>query len=218
MSGRITALKVQKGNPQRINVFLDGEFAFGLSRITAAWLQVGQELSDEKIASLRELDLREQALQQAMRLLERHERSEAEIRRHLEKKQFSEAVIQDVLTRLKQTDLVNDARFASLWIENRRQYRPRSRKALAYEMRRQGLSQHTIDQALKQISAADEQEMAYQAASKYARRLRNLDWNAFRGKLGGFLARRGFSYEVCETVIRRVWKELTPVAQKTEDF
>jgi hypothetical protein len=32
-----------------VNVYLDGEFAFGLSGIVAAWLKVGQEISEEKI-------------------------------------------------------------------------------------------------------------------------------------------------------------------------
>ena len=35
---KITALTVQKKNPNRVNVHLDGEFAFGLARIVAAWL------------------------------------------------------------------------------------------------------------------------------------------------------------------------------------
>jgi regulatory protein len=35
-----------------VNLHLDGEFAFGLARITAAWLKVGDVLSDEKIAQL----------------------------------------------------------------------------------------------------------------------------------------------------------------------
>jgi len=52
MTKKITALKVQKRNPNRVNIYLDGEYAFGLARITAAWLHVGQELGDEKIAEL----------------------------------------------------------------------------------------------------------------------------------------------------------------------
>ena len=50
---KITGLKLQKRNNDRVNVYLDGEFAFGLSRIVAAWLRTGQELSDEKIAELK---------------------------------------------------------------------------------------------------------------------------------------------------------------------
>jgi hypothetical protein len=42
-----------------VNLHLDGEFAFGLARITAAWLKVGDVLSDEKIAKLQADDARE---------------------------------------------------------------------------------------------------------------------------------------------------------------
>lgn len=205
MSKRITALKAQQKNPQRINIYLDGEFAFGLSRIIAAWLSVGQELSDEKIQQLRKEDECEQALQRTLRLLERRERSEAEIRRHLAKSKFPQDVIDEVLARLKQNGLINDERFASLWIENQRQFRPRSRKALAYEMRRRGIAQSAIEQALAEISTEDEQELALQAACKQARKLQDLPWKDFRNKLGGFLARRGFSYEISEAAIRRAW-------------
>ena len=53
MGRKITALKAQKRNSQRINVYLDDEFAFGLSRFAAAWLQIGQELSPKKLKSYR---------------------------------------------------------------------------------------------------------------------------------------------------------------------
>ena len=49
---KITAIVSQKGDPDRVNIHLDGEYAFGLAKIIAAWLKVGQELGEEKIASL----------------------------------------------------------------------------------------------------------------------------------------------------------------------
>ena len=63
MTRRITALKLQKRNHTRVNVYLDGEYAFGLARIVAAWLTVGTELSDEKIAMLQAEDQREMTYQ-----------------------------------------------------------------------------------------------------------------------------------------------------------
>jgi len=70
MMHTITALTLQKRNRQRVSVFLDGEYSFGLARIVAAWLEVGQELSDEKIAQLRAEDEREVAYQRALRLIQ----------------------------------------------------------------------------------------------------------------------------------------------------
>ena len=58
---KITAIEVQKRSPNRVNIHLDGEFAFGLARIVAAWLRVGQDLSEEKIEQLQADDARERA-------------------------------------------------------------------------------------------------------------------------------------------------------------
>jgi regulatory protein len=206
---RITALKVQQRNPQRINIFLDDEFAFGLSRITAAWLHVGQELSDEKIAQLKAEDEGEVAYQRALRQLDRRPRSESEIRRKLQIHHTPDEVIEETLVRLRHNGLVNDDQFANQWVENQTEFRPRSRRALAYEMRQRGLSSTSIDQALEQITPEDEEELAYQAASKQARKLKDLDWAEYRQKMAGYLARRGFSYEISAPVIQRTWRECT---------
>ena len=207
MSGRITALKVQQHNPQRINVFLDGEFAFGLERITAAWLKIGQELSDQKIADLKNQDGLEAAYQKALHFLEHRPRSEYEIRRNLEKKGMTEEVITKTIERLRQSDLVNDEKFAQQWVENRSDFRPRSRKALAIEMRQHGISGELADKVLSGYEV-NEEELAYQAALKQSRRLRNLERLDFRRKLSAYLARRGFGYDIIAPVVDRVWNEM----------
>jgi regulatory protein len=109
---KITALVVQKRNPNRVNVHLDGEFAFGLARIVAAWLRVGQELPDEKIEQLQAEDARERAFQQAMLFLSYRARSESEIRQNLRKHEIPELVIEQTLERLRQDGLANDNQFA----------------------------------------------------------------------------------------------------------
>ena len=202
--GKVTALKVQKRHPNRINVYLDNEFSFGLSRITAAWLQVGQELSSSKIAKLQAEDAREIAYMQALRFLDYRPRSRAEVRRNLERHAVPPEVINDVFKRLERSGLVNDERFAQDWVENRSEFRPRSRRALAYELHQRGLNDTAIEQALEGLN---EETMAYQAALKQARRYEGLPYRDFHNKLGSFLARRGFSYEIIKQVVARVWEE-----------
>ncbi len=206
MSGRITAMKVQEHNTQRVNVFLEGEFAFGLSRITAAWLRLGQELSDEKIEELQNQDAGEVAYQKALQLLDRRPRAEAEIRRSLAKHEMPETVIDAVLERLRRSGLVNDEQFAKAWVENRTEFRPRSRRALAVEMRQHGLSRETIEQTLSETDL-DEEALAYQAGMKQIKKLSQLEWLDFRRKLSAFLARRGFGYDVIAPVVQRIWNE-----------
>src|SRR5574340_1504638 len=115
----ITAIEVQKNNPNRVNIYLDGEFAFGLARITAAWLKTGQKLDEEKIERLQAEDARERAYQQAMLFLSYRARSEAEIRQNLKKHEIPEAVIEATLERLREEKLANDPEFARTWVENR---------------------------------------------------------------------------------------------------
>jgi regulatory protein len=202
--GKVTALKVQKHHPNRINVYLDNEFSFGLSRITAAWLQVGQELSPSKIARLQAQDEREVAYMQALRFLDYRPRSRAEVRRNLEKHSIPPDVINDVFKRLERSGLVNDERFAQDWVKNRSEFRPRSRRALAYELQQRGLADSAIKKALEGIN---EEALAYQAAIKQARRYETLPIRDFNNKLGSYLARRGFSYEIIKDIVAKVWDE-----------
>jgi regulatory protein len=202
--GKVTALKVQKHHPNRINVYLDNEFSFGLSRITAAWLKVGQELSPAKIAKLQAQDEREVAYLKALRFLDYRPRSRAEVRKNLEKHAIPSEVISDVFKRLERSGLVNDERFAQDWVTNRSEFRPRSRRALAYELHQRGLADSAIEKALEGIN---EETLAYQAAIKQARRYESLPMRDFRNKLGSYLARRGFSYEIIKEVVARVWDE-----------
>ncbi|MBV6396112.1 MAG: Regulatory protein RecX [Anaerolineales bacterium] len=201
---RITAIEAQKKNPKRVNVYLDGEFAFGLAKITAAWLQVGQALDEEKVARLQAEDSQEKAYQQAMLFLGYRARSEAEVRKNLEKHEIPPAVVEETLKRLRAERLLNDAQFAQDWVANRSEFRPRSRRALTLELKRKGLTESAIQSATE---AVDETALAYAAAQKRVRRLENLEWVEFRKKLGDFLARRGFAYEVAAPTVKRLWLE-----------
>lgn len=201
---KITAIEVQKRRPNRVNIHLDGEFAFGLARIVAAWLRVGQELSEEKIEELQAKDARERAYQQAMLFLSYRARSESEIRRNLRKHEIPESVIEETLERLRQDGLANDREFASAWVENRTTFRPRSRRMMALELKQKGLDEEAIQSAMENV---DDEASAYEAAQKRAARFKGLEWNDFRKKLSEFLARRGYAYSVIAPVVTRVWNE-----------
>ena len=201
----ITAIEPQQKNPQRVNVYLNGVFAFGLARIVATWLQVGQELSDEKIANLKAEDEREAVYQKALHFISYRPRSSMEVRQNLTKRGVSETLTAETVNRLQQNGLLNDEAFARAWTENRNEFRPRSKSALRMELRQKGLSEEIIQTVLEE--QVDEEALALAAARKYGRRLEGLEWTEFRKKLGGFLARRGFSYATLAPVVSEVWKE-----------
>lgn len=206
MEHKITAIKAQKKNPNRVNIYLDDEYAFSLARIVASWLQVGQVVDDQKIETLKEQDGEEKAFQRALFMIGYRPRSEQEVQMKLVTFGYSNELINRVLERLRRTDILNDERFARQWIENRSFFRPRSRRLMAVELRYKGVPENVIQ---KTVEEGDEDEkLAYDAAQKRAHRLESLNWEEFRKKLSDYLGRRGFSYDLISIVVRQVWSEL----------
>jgi regulatory protein len=208
---KITALERQKKNPRRVNVYVDGCFALGLDDVLAAELRVGQPLAEEDIARLRARDTVERARALVMEFIARRPRSEAEVRQRLGKKGFEPAVIDEVLARLRELNLVGDEAFARFWVENRTSFRPRGVRGLRYELRQKGVAAEVIDRVLDD-TALDEDVLAYQVARPRAERLlatpASITRHDFQRKLGALLHRRGFDYETAREVTDRLWYEL----------
>ncbi len=201
---KVTALTLQKHNRQRVNVYLDGEFAFGVHRLVAAWLQLGQEIDEQKIAQLKAEDERESAYQLALGFLSHRPRSEHELHMHLRRKGIPDEIIETTLRRLKGAQLVNDQAFAQQWVESRVEHRPRSSKALAYELRAKGVPEEIIAQVLAPL---DDAQLALKAARLYTRRLEGLPRDIYRQKMIAHLAQKGFSYDIANQTTSQVWAE-----------
>jgi regulatory protein len=214
MGGKITALKFQKRKKQRVNVYLDGRYAFSLAAIEAARLKLGQTLSDEEIKRLKGKDSFHRAYDRALRFLTYRPRSRAEVKRYLEEKGVQPTSVEEVLERLTRAGLLDDMSFARYWVENRETFNPRGLVMLRYELRKKGLDDEIIAQA---ISGLDEEESAYRAAIRRCKRLAHLDRRSFRRKMSSYLSRRGFPYEVVKEVVERVWKELKEGPDESEE-
>jgi regulatory protein len=214
MDHKISALRVQKKNPNRINVFLDGEFAFGISRIVGAWLHSGQVLDDDEILAMKHQDTEEVALQKALAVLSYRPRSEYEVQKKLTDGGYEDEIIQSVIGRLRANGLLEDRSFARTWVENRTVFRPRSRRLMAFELHQKGVSDEVVQETLAET--VEDETLAYEAARLQARKLADLDWVEFRKKLNGFLGRRGFNFETADHAVHQVWDELNETSEKEQ--
>ncbi len=205
MAGRITAIEPQARHANRFNLYVDDRFALGLSALVAAQVRVGQTLSDAELAALERAEAYETAHEQALRFLEPRPRSSSELKQQLRKKQVADDVIDQVIARLTEAGLIDDHAFAKYWVENRETFRPRAGRALRFELKRKGLSDEAIKQA---IGAIDESESAYHAGAARAERWRGLERREFMEKLVAFLVRRGFAYAVAKEAAKRWWDEI----------
>jgi regulatory protein len=204
--GKITAIVPQQKNSERVNIYVDGVFACGLALETAAHLRVGQAWDVAEMEALQAEDAGVQARQKAYRFLSYRPRSVAEMRRHLSAKGLSETVIIQVIDYFIEQQLLDDHAFARYWVEQRETFKPRSAFALRQELQQKGISIPIINEALAEV---DEQQAARRAARKKVRLWAGLPQEQFRQKVGGFLQRRGFSYQVIEPVISELWEKVT---------
>lgn len=207
MSGTITALVAQKKNKDRVNVFLDGTFAFGLAAIEAIRLKRGQVLTDADIERLRGADEFEKAHQRALNFLAIRPRSVSEVRQNLKKAEVSPDVIDQVIERLQHADLLNDVEFIKYWLENRSAFSPRSSRALKQELMRKGVDRAAIDQVLGEVKH-DEEGAATRSALAKANRFRQLPQKEFVLKLSAYLARRGFDYQTIKEAVSAAWQSV----------
>jgi regulatory protein len=205
MEQEVTALKADRKGRPRVHVFLDGQWAMTLSMSVAARLQIGQRLAPDAVQELQRLEAQQVATAQALRLISRRPRSEQELRQGWDRRGVAPEVQQAALEHLKRTGQVNDAAFASAWVENRDAFRPRAARALRAELKRKGVAEGAIAAA---VSGIDESEAAYRAAQRFARRRSGLSEADFERRVGGQLARRGFDWETIRAAVGRVWLEM----------
>jgi regulatory protein len=149
---------------------------------------------------------RGKAIQAATRFLQRRARSEHEIRVKLEEQGFTGEVISYVISRLVDTRLVNDARFAAEWVESR------SRKAMGparirRELRAMGIDEETAGGAMA-LLAEDAGGEVPDGALEYARRgLRHMSGQPegdIRRKLTASLVRRGYGFAEARRAVSAV--------------
>jgi regulatory protein len=206
----ITRLQIQKNNKERVNVFLDDAFAFGVALDIAVELRKGQELDAADVARLRDADTLTQAYQRAVRYLGSRPRSQAEIERYLRGKEYDDGVIAATVERLLAQGYLDDAAFAQYWRENRDRFRPRSAAALRAELRQKGVDRADVDEAL---TGLDEEAAAWAAVASKLSRWQTLPADEFNQKVSAFLARRGFGYATIRAVCRRARNEIDEASE-----
>ena len=211
----VTAIKPQKKGKNRVNLFLDGKFTLGLSAsvLDEAGIHAGQNLSRSEVENLKRADLTQRAMDQALRYLGYRPRSESEVRARLARYGYEDDVIARTLNRLRTSGLISDTSFATFWKESRVNFSPRSNRLLTQELRQKGVSSEIIAATTEGI---DNETEAYRAGYKKAHSLDKVDYYEFRRKLGAFLHRRGFDYEVIKSVVDKLWQERELTSEKVK--
>ncbi|MDO3069971.1 recombination regulator RecX [Mycobacteroides abscessus] len=145
----------------------------------------------------------EQAWSYCLRLLTSRARTRAELTERLARRGYPDDVSERIMDRLATAGLVNDADFATQWVQSRHTYSGKGKRALAAELRTKGVSAENAAAALAQIDGEAERSRAAELVTKKLRS-ENLDDGGIKAarRLVAMLARRGYGQSMACDVVK----------------
>jgi len=202
--GKITKIEQQKKKKNRVNIYIDGEFALGLYKDTVIkyHLYENKEITPEEISSIKKFEEFSDAKEKVLNFISYRERSRKEIKDYLSNKGISQVIINKVLNDLENAGLVDDRKFALAWIKNRNKINPKGNFVLKMELTEKGIEENEIERLLGEV---DEKENARKvikkAVKKYGEKI------SAKKKILEYIQRRGFSINIAIEVLDELYSE-----------
>lgn len=207
VAGEITAIEVQKKNKKRFNVYIKGQFAFGISENTLVKfaLHKGQVLDKELVADIQQIDKEDYAYQLAVRYLSHQLRSEKEVRAKLTEEEIEPAVMEKAIAKLKDVKLIDDKMFGQAYTRTAMNINKKGPNVIARELKQKGLAEEEIDQSLNEYDRDTEVDNAYAIAEKYfQKQLRKASHRNASQKTKQYLIQKGFDSDLIQDLMQQL--------------
>ncbi len=203
---KITKIEYQKKNKDRVNIYLDDNFAFGidLNIMIKYSLAKNAELEDEFIEEILKAEEEISVYNYAVSVLSRNAKSEKQLRDKMREKGYDDQFIDSAIEKLKQQKYLDDEKYSEMLISsklNACKYGKRRIKEVLYE---KGIERNIIEEKLKLVSEEDEIERACCIGAKKLRTLKENDTRKKNIKLSNFLINKGFEYSVVRKAVSRL--------------
>jgi regulatory protein len=203
----VTDITPQRRRPERRNVFIDGEFAFGcnVNVIARFRLQQGQEIDAGLRRQIEAGEVRQEAFDHALRLVGGRRQSEKEVRQKLGRKEYGPNVVDAVVADCKRLGYLDDAAYAASRARDAAVLKKHGQQRAVSEMVAKGVDRSLAEAAANEAyEEVDAVQMATDLAKKRLPSLQRLEPDAAKRRLIGYLQRRGFDFETVRTVVERV--------------
>ena len=199
----ITSAEKQKNN-EMIRIFINNTYAFSMpeEEFLRMHLYERKELSEDEICNIREEINVRLAKQRSIRLLTFRDRSECELKENLKKQGFDNDVADEAVLQLKAMGYVNDRLYAHKFISDRLKLKPKSKKALFYELQKKGIDTNLINEVLEDFEL-DESLFAFRIAKKKYGKY-NANDPQIQRKIVSYLFHRGFTYDIISDVLKQM--------------
>ncbi|MEP0549169.1 MAG: RecX family transcriptional regulator [Rhodothermales bacterium] len=207
--GTITRLAQQKRDADRVSVFIDGTFAFGLAIDLAMVLRKGQALTVEEQQALLDQEERLKAKAAALDYIAYQARTEQEVRQKLTRKGFAEPIAEEAVARMRELGYLDDVAYARAYARGRLSGRGHGPQRIRADLMRRGIARPTIDAVLDDLVETDDlrETALHHGRKRWIRLQREDDPYKRRKKLSDFLMRRGYDFDLIRSVVETLEAE-----------
>jgi regulatory protein len=209
----VTKIERQKRNPHRANVYVDGEFAFGIhvDLLASLGLRKGDTLGKEALDTILTKEEFSLAKSYSLRYLGRRRRSVKELHDKLIQKEFSPQTIETVIAHLSELRLLNDVDFSRAFVHDIQLRKPSGQRLLRQKLRLKGVSPSIIDDILSEVvPEKDEEDLATEEGERFMKRYKvsrkAIEREKQQGRLAQHLARRGFRWATIMPVVKKIFR------------
>lgn len=190
---KITTIKAQVKNPERVSVYIDEKYAFSLNhaQLLDQRLHSGLELTEERLAELKHISEFGKAYERALMYSMLRPRSVRELQDYCRRKKWTPEDSQAIIEKLQARGYINDRSFARSWVENRSLNKSTSQRKLRLELKQKGVGDDVVNEVLAESSYDESKALRDMVAKK--RKL-----SRYKGddqKLMQYLARQGFGFD-----------------------
>lgn len=188
---KVTDIKQQVKRQDRYSIFVDGKYSFSLSEneLMKSGIRLNREYTTTELEQLKQTAVLDKAYMRSLDMLSRRARSVWELRDYLRRKDYEPEIIDQIITRLKKSQYIDDYNFAKAWVDNRRLLKATSKRKLSQELKQKRVEQSVIDRVLAEDDT-DELAVIRELIAKKRTQSRYQDDQ----KLIAYLLRQGFSY------------------------
>ncbi|MCJ7690584.1 MAG: recombination regulator RecX [Clostridiaceae bacterium] len=211
MSNIITKIEMQKKNKDRVNIYMDDEFAFACDAglVYKHNITKGKTIDKENLEDIVNEDNYIKAKNSALHFLESSFKSAKQVIDKLTLKDFDVKTIDRVMAFLKEYDFVDDKRFVELFIKEK--VRSSGKNKIKFTLLKKGLPQELIEEGLNTITSEQQSLIALKLGEKKINILfkSEKDTRKLYKKTADYLVRNGFDFEIINDVLSSVIKNYT---------
>lgn len=203
---KITKIEIQKNNKDRVNIYLDGEYALAINAelIYKENLKVKDDVDISKLQEIAEKESYIRCKESAIKIIERSYKTEKEIRDKLKQKGYEEKQINNSIDFLKEYNFINDNTYAKAFIKDK--LSSKGSQKIKYDLMKKGIAKDIIEENLIKVDKNEEKEVALNVGRKKYESIRRKESDNYKlsGKLYRFLISRGYAYDIVKDVVKEI--------------